>query len=67
MTDYWVPSLTYCCDCEIVKGVEGTKVKTWVAGAERGDHQASLGGGVGEIPFGEVIGFPINRKPASLY
>ena len=33
------------------KGVEGTKVKTWVVGDKQEDHW----GGVGEIPFGEGI------------
>ena len=36
--------------------MQGTKEKTWVAGAEWGDHWADLGGGVGEIAFGEGMG-----------
>lgn len=37
----------------VEKGVKGTKVKMWVAGAEQGDPGAALGGGVAEkVLFG---------------
>ena len=58
MTDDGFFSLMYFKNCEmfVEKGVKGTKVKMWVAGAEQGDPGAALGHGVAEIPFGEGIG-----------
>jgi len=58
MTDYGIFSLAYFKNCEmfVEKGVKGTKMKMWVAGAEQGDPGAALGCGVAEIPFGEGIG-----------
>ena len=57
MTDYGIFSLAYFKNCEmfVEKGVKGTKMKMWVAGAEQGDPGAALGCGVAEIPFGEGI------------